>query len=220
MNGLAGVNALVWVAVALGGRGARVNDAFLEIEASYRRERAAHVGGWHGGHLFGTPKFARTCTGRMASQSDVQHLANVVNRASLAEILETSSSSSSSSPSGGAVPATEPGQASSLDATEAINVMQAPFAGSTALPPKGIALIGAPDASAPTCAAQVSNRSLMETDQNAGQGSLQEAEASLPIGTRLINVALAAVYPSPSLDAIKGLRRQPRYRVMLAQQSA
>ncbi|KAL1463885.1 hypothetical protein MTO96_043154 [Rhipicephalus appendiculatus] len=40
------------------------------------------------------------------------------------------------------------------------------------------------------------------------------------VGTRLINSALAAVYPTRSLDAIKGLRRQARYRFMLAEESA
>ncbi|KAL1476952.1 hypothetical protein MTO96_036114 [Rhipicephalus appendiculatus] len=49
---------------------------------------------------------------------------------------------------------------------------------------------------------------------------LAQAEASLPLGTRLINAALAAVYPTRSLDAIKGLRWQARYRVMLAEESA
>ncbi|KAL1479468.1 hypothetical protein MTO96_051816 [Rhipicephalus appendiculatus] len=49
---------------------------------------------------------------------------------------------------------------------------------------------------------------------------LAQAEAQLPPGERMVNAALAAVYRARSLDAIKALRRQPRYRATLAQVSA
>ncbi|KAH7940873.1 hypothetical protein HPB49_007273 [Dermacentor silvarum] len=49
---------------------------------------------------------------------------------------------------------------------------------------------------------------------------LAQAEAGLPPGERLVNAALAAVYTTRSLDAIKSLRRQTRYREILAEESA
>ncbi|KAH7953867.1 hypothetical protein HPB49_013197 [Dermacentor silvarum] len=49
---------------------------------------------------------------------------------------------------------------------------------------------------------------------------LAQAEAGLPPGERLVNAALAAVYTTRSLDAIKNLRRQTRYREILAEESA
>ncbi|KAL1448531.1 hypothetical protein MTO96_044040 [Rhipicephalus appendiculatus] len=48
---------------------------------------------------------------------------------------------------------------------------------------------------------------------------LAQAEAQLPPGERMVNAALAAVYQSRYLDAIKALRRQPRYRAILAEVS-
>ncbi|KAL1466599.1 hypothetical protein MTO96_042617 [Rhipicephalus appendiculatus] len=148
--------------------------SFREIEAIYKRERAGDGGGGRGGHVFGTPTFARTRAGQAAGQSHPQHSSKITNKAGLTGLLETSSSSSSSSPSGAAVPAPDPGRACFPGAPEATSVMQVTLAGSARLPPGGNAPIRVLGAPAPTCNAQASILSLVDTNLDAGQGLLPE----------------------------------------------
>ncbi|KAL1442665.1 hypothetical protein MTO96_046307 [Rhipicephalus appendiculatus] len=152
-------------------------------------------------------KAARSCVlGRLPSSPSTPP-------ATLAALFVTPEADLTGATSPGEPPAPTSASASSVPPS-ALHQFSSPFQNSVLLNiNKGPSVVGRARSTAVPAA------SSYQPWSEAQMRILAHAETQLPPGDRMVNAALAAVYQSRSLDAIKALRRQPRYRAILAEVS-